>query len=1542
MRTQQLLILWIHVLLPIISIFLTPGTLMVLAKVQSNRAKLISDALTTRTKLAAATAKFKKPYSYSLRSRRDVDNHNIPGPTPDYNGHLYKAELGITDKPQNGHYPDLAFHKAILELSKANPQSNNAFFEPVSRGMVLDAQSNQNQTDRDEQLENHPAILQYDGRWTQDEISRESADPEASLHKKHGKKHGGHHGHHYLQSAQHDNDDPAFYAAINKLIKPDIQEPPKKFPEHINNDELSTDTVVADIQEFRPITDEFQTPRFAFHESIQDLSKANPQSNTAFLESVPQGRILDSRPNQNHSDSASFRDETPENHPAILQYDGRWIQDEVSRESADPEAPLHKKYGKKHGGHHGHHYLQSAHHDNDDPAFYAAINKLLKPDIQEPPKKFPEHINNDELSTDTVVADVQEFRPSTDEFRGFQTPRFASGEMDSVVGASPDELNQFDMQLENMWNMNNFDARASQMLRQAENEWHQLGTSPDFITEQIVSSPFPDLRLENEGFRQRSPEPHKHKHKHHHDEYPRPYPSNYYSYYRNNDINVPAGENEQINRHEGHPHGRDADERCEEMDKKSKKDKKGHDEHFEPLYYGHPTAYPYPSEPLPYSYRTNAETDDQTMQPKSAHHAQHGFTHVHSHTHYAKKDFGGPYPAPLVAPGVNVHVIQNQNTGVLPATYPQQQSYANSQAGAHSYNGGSSQLNYGQADAFAHSGQSYAKSQASAIAQAGVSSHGFLNQHGFVGDSNPNPDVQGLEDSNRGRFSRALNEDDKESSYSTERFGPARHIRVPRELEPAPPEGTILFENADQMNFGGLEEQQGNGPSQDFSPPEQENQARKADSPKASLDHTKDFSDFEPKNIDILNRPSENITLVVDNGKAFNIREAQDAREENDGRLQAVLNNQLPQLSTESSFAHNNEPLTDPTLHSALMTSIPNTTNFTESTEKEQINLQSIFNADMDGENLGAELDPEKVFNATDAFASLEEEMKNMTKEQKEDFFQKEMDLIFDVVRDAMINHPAFRGMEEINDSKSERSSLEHLKSPNLFRAHARSDWFMHRFDDRREYKRSVKTTEEHFDDLLGRHEDILSSIKENAKNDEDLLMISYIGDGLVRDFRDRRNRPVAKRRKREMAVLKPTNIPWTRLVSDSGTKIDVPKTLDHIGAVTRQALENSRAPLFHVRSLIGNAKNSVMSAMKVPPNNLIIPSKYEIAKMGTNDAQLGAINTKLVDEESKTNLKPTEERPEAPSDPLGVMDTFQKLGNIIKESVDTGKNTVVHINDAAADARNVLYTARNSAPRLIVPSELPLPVSDINTYQRLGKKAVLIAPKVLDFSEDRLGSAQEQPPNGFLGLGHLMDAVGLSNPQRSEVKLQKIVLEPEALRVMQKWEKPKELTSGAAFSKWIKDRTAEQRVGETVLSLNQAKKSLGASSFKEFVELVKEYATQKQRELEKQLDEVKRPIYGIDNDKKDKQGGQEKSTGPQVGLYLPPNLMRPFMGQASDAQLSELMRENGNEDNGNKQQDLGHVLGAINPRMFERYFNESLDGTKERYPSNPGTAKHI
>lgn len=134
-----------------------------------------------------------------------------------------------------------------------------------------------------------------------------------------------------------------------------------------------------------------------------------------------------------------------------------------------------------------------------------------------------------------------------------------------------------------------------------------------------------------------------------------------------------------------------------------------------------------------------------------------------------------------------------------------------------------------------------------------------------------------------------------------------------------------------------------------------------------------------------------------------------------------------------------------------------------------------------------------------------------------------------------------------------------------------------------------------------------------------------------------------------------------------------------------------------------------------------------------------------------------------------------------------------------AQDARNILNTAHYTVPRVIMPYHRSI---HVERPQRLRlqppkKQTVLLSPRILDVNdEDRNRFGQNRAP--FIKMGHLLDAVGVSNPRFENHVIDKIVFEERQI--------PK-------VSSYDRDS-----VKETLDSLETAKNVVGATSLKDFL----------------------------------------------------------------------------------------------------------------------------
>lgn len=94
------------------------------------------------------------------------------------------------------------------------------------------------------------------------------------------------------------------------------------------------------------------------------------------------------------------------------------------------------------------------------------------------------------------------------------------------------------------------------------------------------------------------------------------------------------------------------------------------------------------------------------------------------------------------------------------------------------------------------------------------------------------------------------------------------------------------------------------------------------------------------------------------------------------------------------------------------------------------------------------------------------------------------------------------------------------------------------------------------------------------------------------------------------------------RLFTDPVSKLDIPRTFENLGAVARSTFEHETTPMYHVRNLVGSAKDAVVAAMKIPNQNFITPSKYQI--VDTMNDRLGDINEAAVSQDVEDEMTKT------------------------------------------------------------------------------------------------------------------------------------------------------------------------------------------------------------------------------------------------------------------------------------------------------------------------------
>lgn len=368
--------------------------------------------------------------------------------------------------------------------------------------------------------------------------------------------------------------------------------------------------------------------------------------------------------------------------------------------------------------------------------------------------------------------------------------------------------------------------------------------------------------------------------------------------------------------------------------------------------------------------------------------------------------------------------------------------------------------------------------------------------------------------------------------------------------------------------------------------------------------------------------------------------------------------------------------------------------------------------------------------------------------------------------------------------------------------------------------------------------------------------------------------------------------------------------------------------------------------------------------------------------------------------DPFDFLKTFQKVGSVVRGSIKSGQETIQHISEAAHSARKAYNTARFGAPRVLLPyARAPVVEND--------NKLMFIAPRFLDIDkEDPTVGMVVQP---MVGMGEIMNAFGVANPEAAKVQKQRIIVEkthhpqPGKVPIFEArfGGGDEHVNSMAArdndnqyfiYAEDIDEEEEPPIVEDTLKSLQSLKDIVGAKTITEFLEDMKkdftslhvsrkvndiqdlksqmtdaQVSSRIAEETEEEEQELKRFLNDLFADQTAKidrnyeeaklQQQQQSNipvTPPQdvhvkqqlkeqspskndeiLGskLFLPQNLLKPFMNQPNTEQLNDYFRENGDveeiKDNPNENFNnflrMHALVAAINPQMYKELFNQTL-----------------
>ncbi|KAF5283517.1 hypothetical protein FQA39_LY17332 [Lamprigera yunnana] len=244
-------------------------------------------------------------------------------------------------------------------------------------------------------------------------------------------------------------------------------------------------------------------------------------------------------------------------------------------------------------------------------------------------------------------------------------------------------------------------------------------------------------------------------------------------------------------------------------------------------------------------------------------------------------------------------------------------------------------------------------------------------------------------------------------------------------------------------------------------------------------------------------------------------------------------------------------------------------------------------------------------------------------------------------------------------------------------------------------------------------------------------------------------------------------SIPLLRLLVDPNAHLDVPKTLEKAGTAVRNSFENRHAPVYHLNNAVGSARDAFLSTLSIPPQDLFIPSKYKIIE-NNSDYQYSAPNSIRKD-----------------------LDTYNKVGSMFRDSIRSGQNALTHMGDVIHSTRKALASSRYVVPKLAV-SSMRIPTLQHPLLDRFTKPFE---------TRNDVGTPRSYNNNKFVDISELMDSLGLFHLAND----------------------------GDYFV--ISEEMVEDKVNDMVTALDNAKRSIGATSLRDFFSKLRNFKSTRNAE---------------------------------------------------------------------------------------------------------------
>ncbi|XP_072394551.1 uncharacterized protein [Diabrotica undecimpunctata] len=276
-------------------------------------------------------------------------------------------------------------------------------------------------------------------------------------------------------------------------------------------------------------------------------------------------------------------------------------------------------------------------------------------------------------------------------------------------------------------------------------------------------------------------------------------------------------------------------------------------------------------------------------------------------------------------------------------------------------------------------------------------------------------------------------------------------------------------------------------------------------------------------------------------------------------------------------------------------------------------------------------------------------------------------------------------------------------------------------------------TADEYLNIFLNEGKQMLKNVQKLGAGNDDVLLLGYLGNIIMENIQKRLNvSSINNTHSNSSNVRRKRNVPVETLLTDPKLRVDVPKVLENLGTFAKTLLDHKDTPIYHIRNIVGSAKDVALATIKIPNQNFIVPSGYNIVdNPNKGDTILESaypdISSRFGDESDGGQDWPQEL----------VQNTFQNVGHVIRNAVRSGQEAIHHVGEITNHAKKAILTARQ-APEILMHTVSPIPVTS--------DEKVSLNSRFGDEDDNPIVGQTQQIPE-FVKMGHLLDAAGVSNP---------------------------------------------------------------------------------------------------------------------------------------------------------------------------------------------------